>query len=446
VALMRQALKRRLVTGSLWALVGRGLGAATLLATNALLARLLPPDEMAAYFLLFSMVNIAALIAQFGLPQAMVRFIAESLGTNNQGEALSVIRSGFGCATVVGGIIAVVVGLGGEAFFSRLLRLPQQAPFLLAGCWIMALAWQAVQAGVFNGFRDLRNSVIFGGTASNLLYALSLCSLLWRVHRSTLNEVLWCAAVSAAVGVLAGALVIKGKTASLLPGGNLPPGRLLRTSFPILIGALATILQNQSDLWVIGFFGRPDDVAAYGAASRLAATISLFLMVANTVLSPVIAEFSVQGRTPELERLLRNASLAAFLPSLLPLILFLAFGSEAMGLLFGDFYRAGGGVLGILAVGMAFNVWAGSCGLTLMMTGNQITLMLITIFCGLLTVVGSVLLAKLHGMTGVALASSGGLIVQNILMLMFAKRKTGMWTHAQFAFPELRALWMGRLS
>ena len=51
---------------------------------------------------------------------------------------------------------------------------------------------------------------------------------------------------------------------------------IIKESFPLWITTVSLYVLVQADLWIIGYFSSPDDVALYGAASRLIIMISLF--------------------------------------------------------------------------------------------------------------------------------------------------------------------------
>ena len=69
---MHHSIKQKLVRGGAWALTGKILAALSGLGVNALLARLLTPEEMGVYFLTLSLVTIASLFAQMGMTQTVV--------------------------------------------------------------------------------------------------------------------------------------------------------------------------------------------------------------------------------------------------------------------------------------------------------------------------------------------------------------------------------------
>ena len=123
-----------------------------------------------------------------------------------------------------------------------------------------------------------------------------------------------------------------------------------------------------------------------------------------------------------------------FLPSAATLIAFLLLGSPILGLAFGDFYRDAWPVLAILSIGQLVNVWVGSCGYLLVMTGHQRDMMRIsTISCAVSTV-GGLLAVREYGLVGVAIATAMGMIVQQTLMLLMARKRCGVWTHASPRF------------
>jgi O-antigen/teichoic acid export membrane protein len=426
-----------LVSGGIWAFAGKVYGSVIAIIINAILARLLTPDELGAYLLLFSVATVAALLAQFGLPQAMVRMIAQSGGVNDWGRSRSVITAGFVQGTLSAAVVAAAIALFGDSLLVPFPRFRHLSPlFPLASCWIVVLAWQAILSAAFKGLKDIRKSVIFGGTATTVIFFLLLLVIWLLAPHATLKAVVFAHLAAAGVAVLAGGVLVRRDVTMLPSQGHLRRLELVEASWPLLVVALTSAVCSEFDIWMVGLFGSPRDVAVYGAASRLARTIPFFLTMTNTVMSPVIAELAVQGKKAELERLLKNAALLSFLPVILPLLCFLTCGGPILGVVFGSYYRGGSGLLATLSVGTAFSVWTGACGLTLMMTGHQRALMKITVSCSVLTVAASALLSARIGSAGVALATSAGLILQNVLMLLMVRRKTGIWTHASWSLPE----------
>ena len=432
---MEASLRKEFASGCSWSFCGRISAIVTTLAVNALLARALSLSEMGTYVLLQSLVVIASLAAQLGLAQVIVRLIAESLALHEPGRVLGIIRFSF-VATTVG----TLLGAGTFALVG-VRNLRQMVPLLgsldgiwyLLLLWVMLLVWQGIQGATFRGFHDLRCSTIFEGMLHNILYLLLLIFLGIASVRVTLYQALACAVIAGSVSVIAAIFPLAARLSPLRQDGNPADwDKVLKSSLPLLMITLGTLALNQSDLWIIGMYSSTNDVALYNSASKLAQIVSMVMVILNVTVSPLIAQLNIQGRKEELETLLRKLSALAFIPASVFFLILALWGGPILGIVFGSTYRSAGVLLLILSVGQLFNVWTGACGLTLIMTGEQNSLLALTMSCSFLMVLASFLLVSRIGVLGVALASSSGMVLQNLLTLMMVKRRTHMWTHAKF--------------
>ena len=84
--------KQRILRGGSWAFAGKIITALTGLSINALLTRLLSPEDMGTYFLLLSLTSFFATLAQLGLTNTILKLVAESIGTNQENKARLAIR------------------------------------------------------------------------------------------------------------------------------------------------------------------------------------------------------------------------------------------------------------------------------------------------------------------------------------------------------------------
>jgi O-antigen/teichoic acid export membrane protein len=105
------------------------------------------------------------------------------------------------------------------------------------------------------------------------------------------------------------------------------------------------------------------------------------------------------------------------------------FGEQILATVFGAYYGEGAAVLVVLSLGQLASVFAGSCGVTLAMTGHQALMMTITVISGGLTVAAGLLAVTHYGTLGVACATAGGLALQNALLWSGVRYTTGLQTH-----------------
>ena len=435
------ALRQRLLSGSVWAFAGKMVAALAQLAVGALLARLLSPRDMGAYFLAFSLVSLGALAGSSGISQAGVRFIAESVGLDQYGRMRRVV----GMVLVFGVLGASCVGfaylLFGHVLGTELFRSPALAAVTgLVAAWMAVTSLQGLLAETFRGFHDIRLTTVFGGSVTGgglltgAMLVASLGLLLLLEKQTTLAVVLVPAIGSGLITVLLAGMALRRKVVSFArrdtPEGQIAPSEVLRVVWPLLVTNVVLFAVTQADLWIMGAFRPQEEVAVYGAAARVVFLVSMPLQVANAVIPPLIAEMYSQGKRRALERVLRATATLAGIPALLVLIVLVLLGGPVLGEVYGEYYRGGAAVLTLLSLGQLVNVWVGSCGMTLGMTGHQSALMVITVACAAITIVVGLGVVDQYGATGVAAATAGGLTLQNLSMWLAARFTTGMWTHA----------------
>ena len=430
--IVQTSIKNRILGGGVWAFSGKVATVFSGLVINAILARLLTPGELGAYFLTVSLVWTASIVAQLGLHTTVVSLVAESMATHRQARAKQSIKLSL-LLTLVGGlIVGSILAFGGGkwiadgVFHSHFMS---QAMGLVA-VWVIIFTFQNLIAEIFRGFHDIRLATIYGGLSTSFLSMLMFGALWFYQGHSDFREIIILSVVAGLISIIFSSL-ITGRSLNQLPsnGNSIQVKDILRISWPIWITTLAFFVLSQVDLWILGLFGSHGEVAVYGAAMRLMVVVAMPLVIVNSVVPPIIAEMYAQNNIKILERILRTTATFAGLPAIIVFIVFIFWGDISMLLIFGDSYTVGSQVLVILSIGQVANVLAGSCGLTLMLTGHQTQVMIITIVSGIGTVVGALLLVRSFAGMGVASAAAVGMIVQNILLVLVTKRKVGVWTH-----------------
>jgi O-antigen/teichoic acid export membrane protein len=429
-------LRRRLLSGSAWAFGGRVVTALAVLTVNALLARLLTPQDVGAYLLAFSLVSVGALLGSLGLNQAVVRFVAQTYGLNRFGQTRRVVGIVLALGALGASGVALAYLLFGHLVGNELFHSPALAAVTgLVAVWAMIIAMQTLLAETFRGFDDIRLATLFGGLGLVTWALLAAClGLLWLLEGdTTLATVILLAIGSSFASVLAAGWLLLGKTTSLPrepeQQDELGVREILNVAWPLLLVNLTLFILTQADLWIVGAFQAQEEVAVYGAAARVVTLVVMPLVVVNAVVPPLIAKSYVQGKKADLERILRATATVASIPAFLALLGFVTFSGPLLGLIYGSYYRQGAAVIALLSVGQFVNVWVGSCGYMLIMTGHQTTAMTITVASGTVTIAAALTVVGSYGIIGVAAATSTGVALHNVSMWLMARHKTAVWTH-----------------
>jgi len=421
----------RLLRGGVWALVGRGAAAFLAAALTAVVTRLVNPADAGVYFLTVSIVTVAAVVSPFGFQDAGVRVIAEALGRGQSGQA----KRALILLLALGGGSAIIGGVGLEAGLPSLARGPLHCPTIVRfsvpiSAWGVVLAIQSLISRAFQGISNIRESVIFSGLATNLLCVLACGLWLFSYHPATYGVVLDLSIASAVVSTALGGILVSKVIRSLEgPWTEYLTGRMARIALPLALTSCFSIVISQFDIWVVGVYRSSEDLAVYTAARRLALIGGAPLAALNVVLAPMIAELHSHNRL-ELERLLRGTAGLASMPVISLFVVSLLIGRRVLSYAFGQFYARGAGVLNLLLVGQLADVWTGSCGAVLVMTGYQDLFFMVSVLAGMLSAILNVALVTRAGIEGVAFASALCSAAQTFALLVCTRRATGLWTHA----------------
>lgn len=429
---MSSIVARRLRRGGAAASLFRLATVATNLAAVALLARLLEPAYFGLYLLAYAVVTLGAALALGGSEHAAVRFVATSLAAQDPSGALAVIRRTRVIALAGIALTSALLLSVREPLFSDLLA----APDLASNAWLLALwiafqAYGTFQAGALRGAHELVRSAGLYGFWRAFAFFLAIAAVS-RVQPLSLELALACAVLASLVNVAVGAAALRGWWTRHHPGvkpASTAPTELWLESWPIMLSTVLGIIVLQADLWLVGALGTKDELALYGAVTKLMVLATLPLVIVNATVSSTIAELHAVGERATLQRILRTSATLAGLVTAGLVLVFTTGGGPLLGGVFGEFYRAGAVLLAILSVGRFASVWSGSCGIALIMSGYQREQLLVTAVSAVVFLLAGAWAGSRWGAIGIACATSAAMVLNNVAMLALVHRRLGVWTH-----------------
>lgn len=435
-----RSVRRRLLSGSAWVFGAKIASLFIGIAVQHVIAKLLTPSQYGVYTSAFTMSLMGAAIAQLGLDRAVVRFVGGAIGTDEPGKARASIRMavryGGASALVAGAILAFGPG---QALARDVFHSPDLVKVMpLVGGWLVATAVQSLFVESFRGMSRFAAATIFDQLFVDVTSATAFAITYALVGPSTPTVVIGLAAGATALAAAAAGVFLLRQIRKLGAVGEVSRSEMFHVAWPLMITNVAILLLGSGiDVLILNAFRPEDTVGFYGAASRLVVFVVTPFAVFSGVIPPIIAELHAQGKMKALERALRAGATLAGLPALGVLLIFLFFGPFVLGHVYTPAYRQGATVLAILSLGRLYAVWAGSGGVTLMMTGNQRAMMILTLSCGALSVAAGIVGAYYWGAVGVATATASTQVIQNTFQLVLVRRRLGIWTMIHFDPREL---------
>ncbi len=418
-------------------MIGKSAIAIGVVLVNVLIARLLTPAETGIFLLALSMVTVAAVVADFGFGKTLLRVIPDAVISGDHPRAITHIRQVFIAVSLTILCTALILvspaGTWLAASLSHGTILGELMP--LVALWLVVTVIMSLLAETCRGFHHISAAIFYGGALTglgNILIVSSVLAVVWFTSAAiSLRQILVLFILAGLLLSLMAILKLRKRLQSSQKEENRGSiKQLFKMAWPFWVSSMALILMTHAEIWMLGYLRPPEEVAAFGLVARLALLVSFPLVIVNSVLPPLISELYANDDINKMERMLRGAAGLTTLLSLLVFLLLLALGDWLPQFLFGDVFAGNWNIMMILAGGWLFHVWAGSGGFVLNMTDNQKSAMMINIFVGGITLIGAYLLTDSYGGLGMAIASSSGIVLVNILMLLVIKSKLDIRIYA----------------
>ncbi|WP_107853133.1 flippase [Oceanimonas marisflavi] len=410
-----------------------GLGALRILSiplgllTSVILARGLGTEGFGQYSFVMSLIAIIALPVAGGVPQLFTREVAGYLHNKQWGLYRGVLRAGHMWV-----VVSSLVILGGYFFVSNITHwLPADDKWQLLGIAVLMIPFLglgAVRDGSIKGLGKPVYAELPGQFLQPVLLIASYFVLL-KLDILTTQTVIWGQVlVACLVFLCASALFYRLQSSHRR---QQPPeyqaAQWGRALLPFTLLALVGTLNAQIGIIVLGFLGTDEQVAAMRVADRGAQFVALSLTLVNLVIAPHIVRAYRSKNKEQLQTLARQSARGSFAIAL-PIGLVLLFaGKPLLGWVFGKEYASSAYYpMAILVVGQLINVFFGSVGYLLSMSGYEKDTLRGHGSSVTLNVILSFILIPLLGAEGAALSASLSIFSWNFVLSFFVLKRLGI--------------------
>ncbi len=420
---------KQIKTAAIGSLVIKFLSALFALVNGIILANVLSVKDFGIYVLAFTTITVISIPVSLGLPNLITRYISKYDITNDVSSIKGLlIRSNQ--LVVITSVLAVTI-----AFISYVVWWKNYPANVVSTFWysfllLPLLVFGSLRAAALRGLKF----VILGQLPDTFLRNLFLtCFLLIAIlfdFKIVPHSAMILHSIAAAVAFFIGYFILKKKLLNRLKN-EIPTYKdklWLKEAIPFSITSAVQVIKSKLLIYVLAIFGSIEAVAIYDVAMRGASLVAFTLDALNSAISPYISSAFELNQKIVLQRIITKSTRLIFILSLPIALVFIVGGETVITLLFGDKYAIAYIPLVILCVGQLVNSFTGSVGIVLNMTGNQKYLAKNQIQMMLVSAALSIPFVMYYDVIGAALVFSFVLILQNIILLIYVRRKLNINT------------------
>ncbi|EGU34095.1 hypothetical protein VIBRN418_00461 [Vibrio sp. N418] len=416
-------------------LLSRGLS----VISGVIFARFLGAEQYGLYTYVFSIITVAALPVLAGIPNLMVREVANFHLEKNWPQLNGIFWWSRGYVLSISAVIlAVMSSLVYFDYFQ-----PHVAALIVIAMWAIPLRGIASQQdAVLNGFQK----PILAQLPSKLLAPFfTLAVLLYYVFfnkplssMTLVTITIFASLLTCTLSYLLVRYVIKKYSEPARP--DYLTKSWLRSLVPFALITFVVTLNAELAIVLLGWLGDLESVAYFRVGMQAVTLITIVLSSISTVLMPNIARLYKSGDMENAQALLSRAVRLTVLVSL-PIFLVLVFAGDVLiEWLFGSEYLDAYPALIILCVGHFISMQLGPVGLVLNMTHNEgktVRSLIITLIINLVLLFS---LVPLYQEIGAAIAIAASLIICNLLMTHEVWTLTRLKTWISFSHTKKLAV------
>ena len=202
---------------------------------------------------------------------------------------------------------------------------------------------------------------------------------------------------------------------------------MVKNSAPMMMASSMMLVSGWINIILLGIWASESDVGILSVILKIATFATFMLMSINSVATPRFAVFFGNNDLEGLRKYTAQTAKIIFYTSIPIFAGIVVFNEWLLGL-FGDEFKIGSMALLITMLGQLFNVFAGSVGSILNMTGHQSVFRNIILISTAINVIVCILLIPAYGLLGSAIAGAVFMACWNIASVIYIKRKLNINT------------------
>jgi O-antigen/teichoic acid export membrane protein len=398
---------------------------ALLYLSQVLTARYLGIEQFGIYYYVLSWLSIAVLLGKFGLDATLQRFLPEYLMNAKWSLCRGLLLGSFKIGIVASTVI-VLIGLITVTLFRQMLGNTLFITLIIGMLIIPIWVANKITQGSLIALKKPALSIIPDGLILPGCLVISF-AVFYQItgHNISAPTAILIHAILLTFTLIVSLIFLSRYSLAAqikISESQYKTREWLNFSFPLLFISGTQLVLNHADIIMIGLFIDTTHSGIYAAASRISSLVTVGLLFINMILTPYISEFFYNNRKSDLQELVTYSTRLASVIAV-PIFFILIFYGDSILWLFGETFTIGHQAMIILCIGTLFNVFSGSVGFLMSMTGHQKQSAYIFSMGCILNIFLNIILIPTYGIEGAAIATAISMIFWNFSLAAYLKIK-----------------------
>ena len=395
---------------------------------TVLLARILGAEGYGIYAYTYAFIALLSMPAQAGLPQLIVRETAKGMAKYKPELVQGVWRWAGKVIIVISISLIIVIGSIFLIFKKGKFGLKEWT-FLWALFLVPLVSLGNLRGAALRGLHKVVIGQLPEFFIRPVLFLIFICTASFLFNeRLTPPQAMALNVTAAGIAFIIGAWLLYRNTP--LSVYKVKPiyerKRWFSSLIPLAFIASMWVINNQTDIVMLGIFKPPAQVGIYRVAVQMALVTAFGLQAVNMVVAPRFATLYTKKEMGRLQRLVTRSAQATFGFNLLITCFFIFFGKTFLNLIFGkDFILAYIPLL-ILLLGQVVNSAVGSIGVLLNMTGHEKDTARGVALAAGVNILLNLILIPSYGIKGAATATAISMVTWNIALWWLVRKRLGV--------------------
>ncbi|MBL0050757.1 MAG: oligosaccharide flippase family protein [Bacteroidetes bacterium] len=421
---LREKDFKELVFGSATTFFMRVLGMLAGTVFTFVMAKYYGASTVGAFHLSQTVLLLFTILTRLGMDTAIVKLFSENIAFNKWNNVLGIYNRVISSVIPLGLFWTVVLFFSSGLIAEHVFHKPYlKSYFQIISLGILPMAMRFVNSECYRGMRKLK-LYAYSQNVSYFLYSIIVMLVLYFFHQSNSYIPNISFVIALAVLAITSSISVRSKINQNATESSpyLSKLEILKTSYPMMLSNSMMQISGWINTLILGSYVSDSDVGVYRVVLNVSSVCAFILVSINSVAAPRFAELYARKDLIGLARAARQTSAVNFFASIPIFVLIIVFRERIMGY-FGNEFIIGASVLLFTMAGQFMNIFCGSVGSFLNMTGRQKEFQNILLICTLINLVSCFIFIPRYGLMGSAICTMLFMSSWNIISVVFIYRK-----------------------